>query len=217
MNPRLHEAFAAADACAVFYGTSLTRSGGWVEIVGSELRARYPALCIVNAAEGGRHSGWGREHFAGRVLAHRPTVVFIEFAINDAVARFGLSVADARAHLEAMLDALVAQSPRTVAVLQIMNPAIDRPAGHDGHRPHLAAHEQMWREVAHARGLPLVDHAPAWAALLARGTEAFRRHVPDGLHPNAAGYAGFMLPALRQALGLTAPANPVALPTLALS
>lgn len=202
MNARLHETFTAPDACAVFYGTSLTRAGGWVEIIGAELVARYAALRIVNAAESGQHSRWGREHFAGRVLVHRPTAVFLEFAINDAVARFALSVADTRANLEAMLDALSSARPRSVAVLQIMNPVIDRPPGHDGHRPHLAAREQAWRDVARERGLLLVDHAPAWAELLARGEDEFRRYVPDGLHPNAAGYAAFMLPALRDALGL---------------
>jgi len=202
MNARLHEAFAAPEACAVFYGTSLTRAGGWVEIIGAELVACYPALRIVNAAESGQHSRWGREHFAARVLVHRPTVVLLEFAINDAVARFALSVADARANLAAMLDTLATEFPRSVAVLQIMNPAIDRPAGHDGHRPHLSAYEQMWRDVARERGLLLVDHAPAWTQLLARGEDEFRRYVPDGLHPNAAGYAAFMLPTLRDALGL---------------
>ncbi len=202
MTARLHAAFAAPDACAVFYGTSLTRAGGWVEIIGTELRAHHPALRIVNAAESGQHSAWGRENFAMRVLALRPTVVFLEFAINDAVARFALSVVEARANLEAMLDALAAQRPQAVAVLQIMNPVIDRPPGHDGHRPHLAIYEQMWRDVARERGLLLVDHAPAWAELLARGESRFRRYVPDGLHPNSAGYAAFMLPALRAALGL---------------
>ncbi len=203
MNARLHEGFAAPDACVVFYGTSLTRAGGWVEIIGAELRARYPALRIVNAAESGQHSRWGREHFAERVLTQRATAVFLEFAINDAVARFALSLAEARANLAAMLDALAAQHPRCVAVLQIMNPVIDRPQGHDGHRPHLAAYEQTWRDVARERGLMLVDHAPAWAELLARGENEFRRYVPDGLHPNAAGYAAFMLPALRRALSLS--------------
>lgn len=202
MNTDLHEAFASPEACVVFYGTSLTRAGGWAEIIGAELRARYPALRIVNAAESGQHSRWGREHFAERVLAQSPSAVFLEFAINDAVARFALSVAEARANLEAMLDALAAQHPRCVAVLQIMNPVIDRPPGHDGHRPHLAIYEQPWRDVARERGLLLVDHAPAWAELLARGEDEFRCYVPDGLHPNAAGYAGFMLPRLREALGL---------------
>jgi acyl-CoA thioesterase-1 len=202
MSDHLHAALAAPDACAVFYGTSLTRAGGWVEVIGAELRTRYPALRIVNAAESGRNSRWGRENFATRVLAVQPTAVFFEFAINDAVARFALSVVEARANLEAMLDALAAQRSQAVAVLQIMNPVIDRPPGHDGHRPQLAICEQMWRDVARERGLLLVDHAPAWAELLARGESEFRRYVPDGLHPNSAGYAEFMLPALRAALEL---------------
>jgi lysophospholipase L1-like esterase len=215
MNPRLHNALAAPDACAVFYGTSLTRAGGWVEIVGAELLARYPALRVVNAAESGQHSRWGRENFSARVLVCHPTTVFLEFAINDAVARFALNVTEARTNLEAMLDELAGHFPQCLAVLQIMNPAIDRPPGHDGHRPHLAAYEQTWRDVARERGLLLVDHASAWAELLARGEDEFRRYVPDGLHPNTAGYAAFMLPALRRALGL--PRSEVAPASVSLS
>jgi len=202
INTPLHDAFAAPDSCAVFYGTSLTRAGGWVDLIGAELRDAYPALRIVNAAESGQTSRWGREHFPSRVLAEEPTAVFLEFAINDAVARFSLSITEARANLEAMLDALTARNPHGLVVLQIMNPVIDRPAGHNGHRPQLADYEQTWRSIAHERRLLLVDHAPAWAGLLAQGEFEFRRYVPDGLHPNAAGYTKFMLPALRRALSL---------------
>ena len=66
-----------------------------------------------------------------------------------------------------------------------MNPVIDRPSGHDGDRPDRARYEQVYRDVARERELVLVDHGPAWAALLAQGAE---------------GYAQFMLPALRAAL-----------------
>ena len=192
------------DVRAVFYGTSLTKDGGWVDVLAADIRETNPTFTWVNAAEGGRESRWGRMHFAERVIAEKPDVVFLEFAINDAVARFALPVDEARANLEAMLDALRAARPQSVPVLQVMNPVIGRPAGHDGHRPHLKQHEAMWRMVARERGLPLVDHAPAWASLLARGESEFLRFVPDGLHPSLDGYRRHMLPALRAALGLPA-------------
>jgi len=192
---------------AVFYGTSLTRSGGWVDVLGGEIRAVNPGFSWVNAAEGGRESRWGRAHLAERVIAERPDLVFLEFAINDAVARFGITVAEARANLEAMLDELRSARPHCLPILQVMNPVIDRPAGHEGHRPQLAAHEAMWRAVAQARAVPLVDHAPAWAAVLARGADEFRRFVPDGLHPTPEANRLHLLPALRAALGLPAAAG----------
>lgn len=192
-------------ARSVFYGTSLTQNGGWVDALAAEIRALNPGFTWVNAAEGGRESRWGRTHFTERVIAEKPDVVFLEFAINDAVARFALPVDEARANLEAMLDALRAARPQCVPVLQVMNPVTGRPAGHDGHRPHLAQHEAMWRTVARERHLSLIDHAPAWAALLARGENEFLRFVPDGLHPSLEGYRRHMLPALRAALGLPDP------------
>jgi len=202
MNSSPLTVLSAPDSCVVFYGTSLTHAGGWVDVIGSELRTHYPALRTINAAESGQNSRWGRDHLGTRVLSLRPTAVFLEFAINDAVARFNISIAEARANLETMLDALKATRPHSLVVLQVMNPVIDRPPGHDGHRPRLAEYEQLWRDVAHERRLMLVDHAPAWAKLLAQGDQTFRHYVPDGLHPNATGYAEYVLPTLRSALSL---------------
>ena len=140
-----------------------------------------------------------------RVLARRPDVLFIEFAVNDSVTRKAIGPAQARRNLEAMLDRLVERWPECVVVLQIMNPVIGRPAGHPGHRPELPAYEQIYRDVARDRGVLLVDHAPAWAALLGEGEAKYRSYVPDGLHPNLAGYEAFVLPSLRRLLGLYRP------------
>jgi len=204
MNVSLFEALARPGSSVVFYGTSLTASGGWVETLATEIAKLYPGIKATNAACDGQHSRWGLAEFDARVLSRSPDVLFVEFAINDAVARFAISPEEARRNLEAMLDRLAAQRPHCVVVLQVMNPVLDRPPGHDGHRPELPAYEQAYREVAKARRLLLVDHAPAWAALLAGGESAFRHYVPDGLHPSPAGYARFMLPTLRAALGLPA-------------
>lgn len=202
-DPRaVFEALARPNARVIFYGTSLTRSGGWVELLAAELRRRRPALEIFNRAQDGRHSRWGVENFSADVCAHAPDVLFLEFAVNDAVARFELSPEESRRNLEVMLDQLAARQPTCAVVLQVMNPVIDRPLGHDGHRPQLVVYEQVARDVAIRRGHLLVDHAPAWQTLLAQGDEAFRAFVPDGLHPTAAAYERFMLPTLQRAIGL---------------
>jgi acyl-CoA thioesterase-1 len=205
MSIPIAQALARPGAQVVFYGTSLTKSGGWAEIVARELAAGHPGIKATNSACNGQHSRWGLEHFEPLVLALAPDVLFVEFAINDAVARFALSPAEARANLEAMLDRLAARRPDCAVVLQVMNPVVGRPAGHDGHRPDLPVYERIYREVARERGLMMVDHAPAWGALLARGEAEVLSYVPDGLHPNAAGYDRHMLPTLRAALGLPPP------------
>ncbi len=200
--PSVIEALARPNARVIFYGTSLTKSGGWVELLSTELQQRNPTLGSFNHAHDGQHSRWGAENFSERVLAHAPDVLFLEFAINDAVARFDLSPRESRRNLDAMLDQLAAQQPHCAVVIQIMNPVIDRPLGHDGHRPQLPVYEQVARDVAAHRKLLLVDHSPAWRALLKQGDDAFRQCVPDGLHPNRLAYETFMLPTLRRAVDL---------------
>jgi len=60
-------------------------------------------------------------------------------------------------------------------------------------------------------GLPnrllLIDHHPHWKKLLDEDAVRFRKLVPDGIHPAAEGCAQVIMPTLRAALGLTAPAG----------
>lgn len=186
-----------------FYGTSLTAGGAWVPQVTAALEARFPGLLTTfNGAEPGMHSRWGVENLDARVLAHRPDVLFIEFAVNDACARFAITVAEARANLDTMIDRVLAQNPECAVILQVMNPVLDRPAGHDGHRPELAAYQDNYRTVARERGFLCIDHMPAWSELLARDEAQFRAWVPDGLHPQAEGYSRLVTPEILRRLGM---------------
>lgn len=167
------------------------------------LCARFPGLVTVfNGAESGMHSRWGVENLETRVLAHAPDVVFIEFSVNDACARFGITVAEARSNLENMIDRIQAAHPECEVILQVMNPVLDRPAGHDGHRPELTAYQQNYRQVGAERGMLVIDHMPAWTALLNRDEAVFRGWVPDGLHPQAEGYARLVTPEILARLGV---------------
>ncbi len=186
------------------YGTSLSRSGAWVNQLQERLDARFPGLVrLTNSARGGQHSGWGLQHIESAVIAHRPDVVFIEFAINDAVTRFGLSPETLRGNVAGMLDRLASALPQCEVILQVMHPAVGIPEGHTSHRRDQRTYQDIYRTAARARGLRLIDHAPAWERLLATEGEAgFKRRVPDGVHPNAAGYAEIVLPTLLHSLGL---------------
>ncbi len=186
-----------------FYGTSLTAAGAWVPQFTAVLTEHFSGLVTTfNGAESGMHSRWGVENLDTRVLAHAPDAVFIEFSVNDACARFGITVAEARANLENMIDRIRGHNPACEVILQVMNPVLDRPAGHDGHRPHLAAYQESHRAVARARDFLCIDHMPAWTELLNRDEAQFRAWVPDGLHPQAEGYQRIVLPEVRRALGL---------------
>lgn len=188
----------------VCFGTSLTAGGAWTGLLDEALTTRYAERVeVLNRGQGGQHSRWGLAHVQERVIDEQPDAVFIEFAINDAVDRFGISVQESRDNLVAMIDQINAALPACEIILQVMNPATDRPEGHAGYRGELDAYEQAVRDTAEQWGLRLIDHAPAWQRLLEQGAPQWKRYVPDGLHPNAAGYRLFMLPTLLAGLGLS--------------
>jgi lysophospholipase L1-like esterase len=194
---------AGREQTIVYYGTSLTAAGPWRRILTEELSVKFPGQVTGrNAAGPGMHSGWGLRSVDERVIAHKPDVVFIEFSINDAVARFKLSPADARKNLNQMIDRIRAALPECEIILQVMNPVIDKSEGDSGWRPDLTVYQDNYREVAAARGLLLVDHMPAWVHLLETDEKTFRKYVPDGVHPNEAGYKHVVMPELRRKLGL---------------
>jgi acyl-CoA thioesterase I len=188
----------------VIYGTSLSKGGAWVPQLQQALDARFPGLVqLTNSARGGQHSGWGAANVDAAVIAQKPDVVFIEFAINDAVTRFDLSPDTVRRNVDTILDRIGAAPPRCEIILQIMNPAVGKPEGDPSHRRNQDAYQQIYRDAAQRRGLLLIDHSIAWHRLLAEEGEAgFKRLVPDGVHPNATGWSRIVTPTLLRALGL---------------
>jgi len=189
----------------VIYGTSLSKSGAWVPQLQEKLDLRYPGLVtLTNGAKGGQNSSWGRDHVESNVIAHRPDAVFIEFAINDAVTRFNLSVDEVRTNVAVILDRISAALPECEIILQVMNPAVGKAEGDPSHRRNQDAYQQIYRDAARQRGLLLIDHSIAWNRLLqAEGETGFKRYVPDGVHPRAEGYAKFVVPEIVRAIGLT--------------
>ena len=76
---------AGREQTIVYYGTSLTQAGAWTRFLTEELTAKFPGQVTARNSGGpGMHSGWGLRNVDERVIAHKPDVVFIEFAINDA-------------------------------------------------------------------------------------------------------------------------------------
>ncbi|EIP98405.1 lysophospholipase L1-like esterase [Opitutaceae bacterium TAV1] len=196
---------AGAPQKIVFYGTSLTAKGAWVPQLSQALEKRFPGLVsFANGARSGQHSRWGMQNLDANVLAHQPDVVFIEFSVNDAVERFQITVDEARRNLETMIDRILAANPKTGIILQVMNPVIGRPPGHASHRRELSRYQDIYREVGREHGLLVIDHMPAWTALLESGEKAFRAYVPDGIHPSAKGYSEIVVPEILRRLGLEA-------------
>ncbi len=147
------------------------------------------------------NSDWGVKNLDERVLANKPDVVFIEFAVNDAVERFHISVPHARRNLVSMIERIRRLNPKTEIILQVTNPVIDRPKGHDGYRPELEEMFAMVRNVAKEQKTVLIDHEDAWKRELQAGPEHYHELVPDGLHPNDGAYERIVTPVILSAIG----------------
>lgn len=187
----------------VAYGTSLTAGGAWVKQVQSALDLRYPGLAtFVNSGGSGQWSKWGVENLDALVISKKPDALFVEFGVNDAVERFHGSVEIARSNLESMVTRVLAAQPQCEIVLMTTTPADAYPKGHGSHREGIEAYYQMYRDVARQRGLLLVDHYRNWLALRASDPEAFKRYVPDSVHPSVEGCTHVVTPAILKVLGI---------------
>jgi len=182
----------------ITYGTSLTHGGAWVGQIKADLEKKFPGLLtLTNGAQSGMWSKWGLDNLDARVLQKKPDTVIIEWAINDAFLQYKTSVEDARKNLETMMDRILQQNPAAEIILMTMNPPIKV---HLEKRPEIEKYYQMYRDVAAARKLRLVDHYPNWKRILDSNPAEFDKLVPDGIHPNPAGAEKVITPEILKAL-----------------
>lgn len=184
----------------VCYGCSLTAGGAWVQQLQDALNLVYPDLATVtNSGAGAMWSRWGRENLDERVISKNPDAVFIEFSMNDAFLAYETSVAEARENLQTMIDRMLEHNREAEIIIMVMNP----PTGeHLERRPRFEEYNQMYRDVAGANGLLLIDHQPNWEVVLAQGMSAFLAYVPDGLHPAPIGCQEVITPHILASLGI---------------
>jgi acyl-CoA thioesterase-1 len=182
----------------VTYGTSLTAGGAWVGQLRELLNKKFPGLATVtNSGQSGMWSKWGLDHLDERVIKKNPDTVLIEWAINDAFLEYKTSVEQAQKNLETMLDAILKHNPNCEIILMTMDPPINV---HLEKRPEIEKYYQMYRDVAKARKLRLIDHEANWKPVLEKGKDAYLALVPDGIHPNAKGCEQIITPAIEAAL-----------------
>ncbi|MCU0785455.1 MAG: right-handed parallel beta-helix repeat-containing protein, partial [Verrucomicrobia bacterium] len=193
----------------VFYGTSLTASGIWTSQMQSAVDSVYPGLVTyINSGGSGKASDWGVTNLQTKVINQTPDVVFIEFSVNDAAVILNVSRAQALANLSTMVNSIRSARPNCEIILQVMNPVDRRDTDTYSPRTDLAFYQQDYRNFAATNGLQFIDHMPAFQALLDEGSDAYRVFVPDGLHPNAEGFARYLTPVLLQAIGLAPDISP---------
>jgi len=191
------------------YGTSLTEGGQWVRDLAAWLDASYPGQAtVINSGMSGKASGTALAHLDERVIAHRPHLILLEFAVNDAAPftegdpDWNISPEKSRANLHLLLDRILAALPQTEIILQTMNSAWDAPNGNRSasRRPRLPEYYEGYRQIARERGLPLIDHYPHWLNLQTTNLSLFQHYLEDGIHPTPEGSTAVTFPAVLQAL-----------------
>jgi lysophospholipase L1-like esterase len=194
----------------VAYGTSLTAGGQWVNDLKTWLDERYPGQAtVINGGMGGKASNSALAHLDARVIAHKPDVVFLEFAINDASAYYDagdidrdISLEKSRANLNQLIDRIRQANPSVEIILQTMNPPWDAPNGNRSasRRPRLADYYEGYRKVATERSLLLVDHHATWSELKKNDRATYERYIPDGVHPAPEGSTAITFAGIKNAL-----------------
>lgn len=148
----------------------------------TQLCAQYPGLVtVINSGEAGMWSQWGVEHLPERVLAHRPDMVFLEFAINDAFLPYNTTITQCKERLNFMIYQILEANRSCDIVVITTNPPVGE---HLSRRPQIEQYYEAYREVAKHRKLPLADHHKVWKAMLEQEKELFDQWVPDGVHPS---------------------------------
>lgn len=199
---------AGRDLRIVALGTSLTSEwtwrfwracgGHWVRLLREELQARYGGGAVVeNLGHWGADSAWALRRIPQASGRRWADLAFVEFAINDADQRRGISIADSRHNLLAIVELLRTRWPGCNLYLVVTNPAFGR---HAADRPRLVEYYDVVREVANETGTGLLDTAPAWQ--LALQTRDWRQLLPDGIHPGVEAARLVTLPEVWLALGL---------------
>lgn len=155
------------DSISAGYG--LQNGEGWVALLQKRLTAQGYGYRVVNASVSGETTTGGLARLPRALGLHRPQIVILELGGNDGLR--GLPLATTRQNLERMVEASVAAKSRVLLVGMKIPPNYG-PRYADGF-------EQVFRDIASARRLPLVPFFLEKVAL------APGMMQDDGLHPTA--------------------------------
>lgn len=188
------------------FGTSLTSEwtwrvwracgGHWVRLLRTELQSRVGESAIVaNFGHWGADSTWAR-HRVTKLGGHLDVdVALVEYAVNDADMRRGISLADSRRNQVCIAEALRARWPRAALFFIVTNPCFGR---HAIDRPRLEGYYDVVRDVASEAGAGLIDLVPAWQIALEH--RRWQELLPDGIHPGVDAAMDITLPKVLAAL-----------------
>lgn len=166
---------------AGYFKTPRTRSlDAYPNLLRIALAEHYPyaVINIIVSGIGGENAEAGAERFTRDVLAHRPDVVTLDYALNDRA----IGLDRARAAWMAMIEAAQAQQIKVI----LLTPTPDLNANLDDPNDPLNQHAAQIRQLAARYHIGLVDSLEIFQRAAADG--GLPRFMAQFNHPNRAGH-----------------------------
>lgn len=146
---------------------------------GLKERFPYAVMNVIVTAIGGENSEAGAKRFERDVLALRPDVVTIDYALNDR----GIGLARA----ETAWKAMIAKAKAAGAKVILLTPTPDTSASLDDPNEPLNQHAEQIRRLARENEVALVDSLAAFRAHVRTG-EPLDSFMSQFNHPNRKGH-----------------------------
>lgn len=195
--PNVTRKLSAGEEVRVAYlGGSITEAKGWRVLSLEWLQKEYPKAKVseINAAISGTPSAFGAFRVGREVLAQKPDLLFIEFAVNDS----GADPLRIRRAMEGIVRQTRQADPTTDICFIYTLQKNDLPTYQGGHLP--VTVENMEKVAAHY-AIPCINFGPEIARLEKEGKLIFTGKLPttddekatatgkiiftgDGVHPH---------------------------------
>jgi lysophospholipase L1-like esterase len=186
----LAKARAGGEVRVAYFGGSITAAPGWRVQSLDWLRKEFPRATFVetNAAIGGTGSDLGAFRVGQDVIAQKPDLVFVEFAVNDG----GAPPARIMATMEGIVRQILRAGPATDICFVY---TLSEPTLPDLTRGVFQRSASAMEAVADHYGIPTVHFGPEVTRRIAAGTLVFKAPKPeaaaqpevfstDGVHPH---------------------------------
>lgn len=177
----------------VFLGDSITVLHTWTRLVELSVRLRHPewSVTFINAGIGGNTVEDALERLDVDVLAHQPTVVFVNFGMNDASFPEGSGGAAFEKNMTTLLDRLAKAKVRRVVWLDTTPYDTSVGAGNAFNRRRVARITELVefaKTLGAERELPVVpvNDAVTRAITAWKAGKRAENLMPDRIHPGPA-------------------------------
>lgn len=150
-------------------------------LVLKEIKEHYPnaVINIINTSIGGENSVSGAERFEAEVLVHKPDVLFLDYALNDA----GIGLERSKEAWRSMIGKALDQKIKVI----LLTPSPDQRIDIMETDNVLGQHQKQIRQLAMENGVGLVDSYTLFQEKALSG-DSISKYMSQVNHPNKEGH-----------------------------